>query len=205
MTGQCRHPFFTYFKMFPHIYIRLTLHVVMHICRNHNSSQDSTASSLTAEKMLHRQDRNPTPERLQAKANPSTNRRKRLVRQFSLWVHISFDQPSVVTNTPHNTWSFSKAMRSKLHLVQSLFIYLLASNHEDEDNLPEALAAIASQSTGKSGSTSSLDKQIQPSIYPQVAHTPTQTHLKTSQTTLPYCTHTFLYWINEASFGIINK
>ena len=56
---------------------------------------------------------------------------------------------------------------------------LLVSNHEDEDNLPEALAAISSQSTGKSGSTSSLDKQIQPSIYPQVntntyAHTRTQ-------------------------------
>ncbi|XP_038567448.1 band 4.1-like protein 4B [Micropterus salmoides] len=45
-------------------------------------------------------------------------------------------------------------------------------NHEDEDNLPEALAAISSQSTGKSGSTSSLDKQIQPSIYPQVDNMP---------------------------------
>lgn len=123
MTGQRRHPFLTYLKMFPHIYIRLTLHVVMLICRNDNSSQDSTASSLTAEKMLHRQDRNPTPERLQAKANPSTNRRKRLVRQFSLWVHISFDQPSVVTNTPHNTWSYSKAMRSKWHLVR-LFSFI---------------------------------------------------------------------------------
>lgn len=50
---------------------------------------------------------------------------------------------------------------------------LLVSNHEDEDNLPEALAAISSQSTAKSGSSSSLDKQIQPSIYPQVTHTHT--------------------------------
>ncbi|XP_031432323.1 band 4.1-like protein 4B isoform X2 [Clupea harengus] len=40
-------------------------------------------------------------------------------------------------------------------------------NHSDEDDLPEALAAISSQSSMvKSGSTSSLDKQIQPPIYP---------------------------------------
>ncbi|XP_062395365.1 band 4.1-like protein 4B isoform X2 [Sardina pilchardus] len=40
-------------------------------------------------------------------------------------------------------------------------------NHSDEDDLPEALAAISSQSSmGKSGSISSLDKQIQPPIYP---------------------------------------
>ncbi|XP_049902792.1 band 4.1-like protein 4B isoform X1 [Epinephelus moara] len=97
--------------------------------RYQSSSQDSAASSLTADKTPHRQDRNPTPERLQPKANASSNRRKRLVRQFSF-------------------------------------------NHEDEDNLPEALAAISSQSTGKSGSTSSLDKQIQPSIYPQVDNMP---------------------------------
>ncbi|CAG11918.1 unnamed protein product, partial [Tetraodon nigroviridis] len=102
--------------------------------RNQNSSQDSAASSLTAEKMPHWPDRNPTPERLQTKSSTSSqNRRKRLVRQFSF-------------------------------------------NHEDEDNLPEALAAISSQSTGKSGSTSSLDKQIQPSIYPQVTHTHVETY-----------------------------
>ncbi|KAG8010078.1 Band 4.1-like protein 4B, partial [Nibea albiflora] len=89
-----------------------------------SSSQDSAASSLTADKTPHRQDCNQTPETLHPKVNTSTTRRKRLVRQFSF-------------------------------------------NHEDEDNLPEALAAISSQSTGKSGSTSSLDKQIQPSIYPQ--------------------------------------
>ncbi|XP_061572781.1 band 4.1-like protein 4B isoform X3 [Cololabis saira] len=92
--------------------------------RYQSSSQDSAASSLTTEKTPHRQDRESTPDGQQAKTNPSTNRRKRLVRQFSF-------------------------------------------NHEDEDNLPEALAAISSQSTGKSGSSSSLDKQIQPSIYPQ--------------------------------------
>ncbi|XP_045064472.1 band 4.1-like protein 4B isoform X1 [Coregonus clupeaformis] len=44
-------------------------------------------------------------------------------------------------------------------------------NHEDEDNLPEALAAISSRSTGKSGSNNSLDNQTQPSIYPQETHT----------------------------------
>ncbi|XP_035862649.1 band 4.1-like protein 4B isoform X2 [Sander lucioperca] len=97
--------------------------------RYQSSSQDSAASSLTAEKTPHRPDRNPTPEILQPKADTSTNRRKRLVRQFSF-------------------------------------------NHEDEDNLPEALAAISSQSIAKSGSTSSLDKQIQPSIYPQVDNMP---------------------------------
>ncbi|XP_044063192.1 band 4.1-like protein 4B isoform X2 [Siniperca chuatsi] len=97
--------------------------------RYQSSSQDSAASSLTADKTPHRQDRNPTPERLQSKANTSTTRRKRLVRQFSF-------------------------------------------NHEDEDNLPEALAAISSECTGKAGSTSSLDKQIQPSIYPQVDNMP---------------------------------
>ncbi|XP_059194408.1 band 4.1-like protein 4B isoform X2 [Centropristis striata] len=96
--------------------------------RYQSSSQDSAASSLAADKTPHRQDRNPTMETLQPKGNTSTNRRKRLVRQFSF-------------------------------------------NHEDEDNLPEALAAI-SQSTGKTGSTSSLDKQIQPSIYPQVDSMP---------------------------------
>ncbi|XP_071385308.1 band 4.1-like protein 4B isoform X2 [Centroberyx affinis] len=97
--------------------------------RYQSSSQDSAASSLTADKNTHRPERNLTPERLQPKANPNTNRRKRLVRQFSF-------------------------------------------NHEDEDNLPEALAAISSQSTGKSGSSSSLDKQIQPPIYPQVDKMP---------------------------------
>ncbi|XP_041843557.1 band 4.1-like protein 4B isoform X2 [Melanotaenia boesemani] len=94
-----------------------------------SSSQDSAASSLTTDKTPHRQDCNSTQEELQAKANPSSNRRKRLVRQFSF-------------------------------------------NHEDEDNLPEALAAISSQRAGKLGSSSSLDKQIQPSIYPQVDNMP---------------------------------
>ncbi|XP_027868406.1 band 4.1-like protein 4B isoform X2 [Xiphophorus couchianus] len=96
--------------------------------RCQSSSQDSAASSVTAEKTPRRQDRSFTPDKLQTKGNPSSNRRKRLVRQFSF-------------------------------------------NHEDEDNLPEALAAISSQSAGKSGSSSSLDKQIQPSIYPQL-HAP---------------------------------
>ncbi|XP_047455145.1 band 4.1-like protein 4B isoform X2 [Mugil cephalus] len=96
--------------------------------RYQSSSQDSAASSLTADKTPHRQDHNPT-ESLQCQTNPSSNRRKRLVRQFSF-------------------------------------------NHEDEENLPEALAAISSQSTGKTGSNSSLDKQIQPSIYPQVDNMP---------------------------------
>ncbi|KAG7475002.1 band 4B isoform X1 [Solea senegalensis] len=97
--------------------------------RHQSSSQDSAASSFTADKTPLWQERSPMPDRLQPKANPSTSRRKRLVRQFSF-------------------------------------------NHEDEDNLPEALAAISSQSMAKSGSSSSLDKQIQPSIYPQVDNMP---------------------------------
>ncbi|XP_037309671.2 band 4.1-like protein 4B isoform X3 [Pungitius pungitius] len=97
--------------------------------RYQSSSQDSAASSLTAEKTQHRQDLNPTPERLHRKDQTSTDRRKRLVRQFSF-------------------------------------------NHEDEDNLPEALAAISSQSAAGSGSSGSLDRQIQPSIYPQVDKMP---------------------------------
>ncbi|XP_074539514.1 band 4.1-like protein 4B isoform X2 [Halichoeres trimaculatus] len=97
--------------------------------RYQSSSQDSAASSLTADKTPHHQDRNLTTDSLPCKSNTSTTRRKRLVRQFSF-------------------------------------------NHEDEDNLPEALAAISSQSMMKSGSTSSLDKQIQPSIYPQVDNMP---------------------------------
>lgn len=47
--------------------------------------------------------------------------------------------------------------------------YLNYSNHSDEDDLPEALAAISSQcNMGKSSSNSSLDKQVQPPIYPPV-------------------------------------
>nr|XP_057939376.1 band 4.1-like protein 4B isoform X1 [Doryrhamphus excisus]XP_057939377.1 band 4.1-like protein 4B isoform X1 [Doryrhamphus excisus] len=91
--------------------------------RYHNSSQDSLASILPADQASLRPD---------VASSASTNRRKRLVRQFSF-------------------------------------------NHEDEDNLPEALAAISCESTAKSGSSSSLDKQVQPSIYPQVDNVPTLT------------------------------
>ncbi|CAL8247195.1 unnamed protein product [Lota lota] len=94
--------------------------------RYQNSSQDSAASSLTAEKNPHRSDYSRTLDRPQPNSyNINTNRRKRLVRQFSF-------------------------------------------NHEDEDNLPEALAAISAESATKSGSNSSLDRQIQPPIYRQV-------------------------------------
>ncbi|KAM9783276.1 band 4.1-like protein 4B [Neosynchiropus ocellatus] len=91
--------------------------------RRVNSSQDSAASTSTADKPPHL---SLPPEIIHPESNSSSNRRKRLVRQFSF-------------------------------------------NHEDEDNLPAALAAI---STAKSGSSSSLDKQIQPSIYPQVDKLP---------------------------------
>ena len=57
-------------------------------------------------------------------------------------------------------------------------MWLVDSNHEDEDNLPEALAAISAESATKSGSNSSLDRQIQPPIYPQV--TPSKTLLSLS-------------------------
>uniref|UniRef100_A0A8C4DWW1 Erythrocyte membrane protein band 4.1 like 4B n=1 Tax=Dicentrarchus labrax TaxID=13489 RepID=A0A8C4DWW1_DICLA len=77
--------------------------------------------------------------------------------------------------------------------VPSSPLYML-TNHEDEDNLPEALAAISSQSTGKSGSTSSLDKQIQPSIYPQVTHNLTHTHLKNPLRSVCLIHYTPLMW-----------
>ncbi|XP_056619296.1 band 4.1-like protein 4B isoform X1 [Triplophysa dalaica] len=71
-------------------------------------------------------------------------------------------------------------------------------NHSDEDDLPEALAAISSQSSmGKSTSNSSLDKQVQPPIYPPPKDVP---QLECSNSPLfypspvphllPYATHT---------------
>ncbi|CAM4701109.1 unnamed protein product [Leuciscus chuanchicus] len=71
-------------------------------------------------------------------------------------------------------------------------------NHSDEDDLPEALAAISSQcSMVKSSSNSSLDKQVQPPIYPPQKETP---HLEHDNSPLffpspvphllPYATHT---------------
>lgn len=54
---------------------------------------------------------------------------------------------------------------------------LFCSNHSDEDDLPDALAAISSQSKmGKSTSSSSLDKQVQPPIYPPVKLIPPLIH-----------------------------
>ncbi|XP_017579331.2 band 4.1-like protein 4B isoform X1 [Pygocentrus nattereri] len=50
-------------------------------------------------------------------------------------------------------------------------------NHSDEDDLPEALAAISSESSmGKSASNSSLDKQVQPPIYPPQKSVPPLEH-----------------------------
>ncbi|CAL8290821.1 unnamed protein product [Merluccius merluccius] len=113
--------------------------------RYQSSSQDSAASSLTAEKTPHRSDYSRTLDRPQPKAfNTNSNRRKRLVRQFSF-------------------------------------------NHEDEDNLPEALAAISAESTTKSGSNSSLDKQIQPPIYPQVTNTLVDNKMPTLELGSPRC------------------
>ncbi|XP_061632418.1 band 4.1-like protein 4B [Phyllopteryx taeniolatus] len=97
--------------------------------RYQNSSQDSSASSLPADKMSPRPDVRSASERLRPPSGSCASRRKRLVRQFSF-------------------------------------------NHEDEDNLPEALAAISCESAAKSGSSGSLDQQIQPSIYPQVDNVP---------------------------------
>lgn len=198
MTGQCLHPIFTCFHTFPHVNFGLTLHVMTLVYRYPSSSQDSAASSLTADKTPHRQDRSLTPETLQSRGNTNTNRRKRLVRQFSLWVHVTSDNCwraklqegncTLEMNTPQYLkqkqcyrcslkMTFCSA-QSAGHVNHSVPLNLLpVSNHEDEDNLPEALAAISSQSTGKSGSTSSLDKQIQPSIYPQVTLSPMHTHI----------------------------
>ncbi|XP_035381742.1 band 4.1-like protein 4B isoform X1 [Electrophorus electricus] len=50
-------------------------------------------------------------------------------------------------------------------------------NHSDEDDLPEALAAISSESSmGRSTSNSSLDKQVQPPIYPPHKSVPLLEH-----------------------------
>lgn len=57
--------------------------------RYQSSSQDSSASSLPADKMSQRPDVRFASESLHPKSGLSTNRRKRLVRQFSLWVHIA--------------------------------------------------------------------------------------------------------------------
>ncbi|XP_065101617.2 band 4.1-like protein 4B isoform X2 [Paramisgurnus dabryanus] len=66
----------------------------------------------------------------------------------------------------------------------------------DEDDLPEALAAISSQSSmGKTTSNSSLDKQVQPPIYPpqkdaqRLEHSPLLCPNPVPQL-LPYTTHT---------------
>ncbi|XP_063055946.1 band 4.1-like protein 4B [Engraulis encrasicolus] len=59
-------------------------------------------------------------------------------------------------------------------------------NHSDEDDLPEALAAISSESSmtrSKSGSSSSLDKQIQPPIYPPMEENDSPL---LSQTSIPH-------------------
>ncbi|XP_005158090.1 band 4.1-like protein 4B isoform X1 [Danio rerio] len=71
-------------------------------------------------------------------------------------------------------------------------------NHSDEDDLPEALAAISSQcSMGKSSSNSSLDKQVQPPIYPPQKDTSRLEHDSSPlffpspvPHLLPYATHT---------------
>ncbi|XP_061531258.1 LOW QUALITY PROTEIN: band 4.1-like protein 4B [Phycodurus eques] len=97
--------------------------------RYQTSSQDSSASSLPADKMSPRPDVRSASERLRPPSGSCASRRKRLVRQFS------FD-------------------------------------HGDEDNLPEALAAISCESAAQSGSSGSPDRQIQPSVYPQVDKVP---------------------------------
>lgn len=166
----------------------------MFFSRHQSSSQDSAASSLTAEKTPQWQEHNPTPDRGHPKAIPSSNRRKRLVRQFSLWVHILCDYcvGGRSSSLLLREWALTEVLKNyhcslKTTVCSELgagrvshsvcFNLLHISNHEDEDDLPEALAAISSECTGKAGSSSSLDKQIQPSIYPQVTHTHTQTKL----------------------------
>lgn len=100
MTGRCHRPTvacLTVFLCTVALYVTVTL-----VLRYQSSSQDSAASSLTAEKTSHRQDLDPTPERLHRKDKTSTDRRKRLVRQFSLWVHVAYDLLS--PNQPWSTW-----------------------------------------------------------------------------------------------------
>ncbi|KAM9724543.1 band 4.1-like protein 4B isoform 2-T2 [Menidia menidia] len=82
-----------------------------------------------------------------------------------------------IDKTPHrhdcnSTPEELQAKTNQSTMRRKRLVRQFSFNHEDEDNLPEALAAISSQSIGKSGSSNSLDKQIQPSIYPQVDNMP---------------------------------
>ncbi|XP_034030747.1 LOW QUALITY PROTEIN: band 4.1-like protein 4B [Thalassophryne amazonica] len=163
--------------------------------RNQSSSQDSAASSLTADKTPQRLARNLTPERSQPKANPSSEK-----SQPKINLTPEKSQPKVYP-TPERLQPKVYPMPERLHPKVNLtperlqpkvnltperlqpkvnmsnrrkrLVRQFSFNHEDEDNLPEALAAISLESTAKSCSNSSLDKQIQPSIYPQVDNIPT--------------------------------
>lgn len=115
-------------------------------------------------------------------------------REIALWKQTLH---RVLKEKASLSWLFENDMLTtaicRSYKCQSVSLnLLLISNHEDEDNLPEALAAISSQSTGKSGSTSSLDKQIQPSIYPQVTGSLTCAHthcVKSHKECLPIALH----------------
>lgn len=86
---QVSNSMFLYLHSFLYVRTQFLMLFSLLFFRYQSSSQDSAASSLTAEKTPHQQqERNFTAEDLQVKGNPSSNRRKRLVRQFSLWVQL---------------------------------------------------------------------------------------------------------------------
>lgn len=85
--------------------------------RCQSSSQDSAASSLAADKMSHWQ--NLTPERLQPKANTSSARRKRLVRQFSLWVH-----PIICHHSTLSPWKYILCRELEAKALLQLLLFL---------------------------------------------------------------------------------
>lgn len=100
-----------------HVCLRLTHPVMTLLPRCQSSSQDSAASSLAADKMSHRQSL--TPERLQPKANTSSARRKRLVRQFSLWVH-----PVVCHHSTLSPWKYILCGELEAKTVLQLLLFL---------------------------------------------------------------------------------
>ncbi|XP_062842013.1 band 4.1-like protein 4B [Trichomycterus rosablanca] len=79
----------------------------------------------------------------------------------------SGDQNSRILSSSQDSASSSTTMERPRVERRKRLVRQFSFNHSDEDDLPEALAAITSQSNmRKSTSSSSLDKQVQPPIYP---------------------------------------
>ncbi|XP_016139005.1 band 4.1-like protein 4B [Sinocyclocheilus grahami] len=79
----------------------------------------------------------------------------------------SGDQTDRYPSSSHDSGSSSMNTEKPRVDRRKRLVRQFSFNHSDEDDLPEALAAISSQcNMEKSSSNSSLDKQVQPPIYP---------------------------------------